>query len=83
MGEYLGTMAKLGPLAKSVCCTVVKGVLVRLMTHLCWLLLFLLLSPTEGAVGAKMVGAGSVVDGAIVATLEGSVWLVLELEWLD
>ena len=65
-----------------MCCTVVKGVLVTLMTHLCWVLLSVLLSSAEGAVDAMMVGAGSVVDGAIVATLVGAVLLVLELEWL-
>ena len=60
----------------------VKGVLVRLKTYLHWML-FVLLSLTEGAVGAKMVGAGSVVEGAIVAVLVSAVLLVLELEWLD
>ena len=71
-------MAKLGPLAKSVCCAVVKGQLQRLVTYLYWVLLFTFLSPTEG-----VIGAGSVVDGAIVAASVGAVSLVLELELLD
>ena len=61
-------MAKLGPLADSVSCAVVRGVLVKFMTDLFWVLV-LLVSAT-GAVGAEgdgMLGAASVVVVVFVA----------------
>ena len=36
LGRYLGTMAKFGPLAHRDSCTDVRGVLERLMTHFCF-----------------------------------------------
>ena len=69
-------MAKLGPLAKCfLCCS--KGVLVRLMTYFCLVLLMVLLTATVGAktVDVEAVGADAV--GAVVLALG------LVLEQLD
>ena len=76
-------MAELGPLARSVSCTVVMGVLVRLMTHFYLMLLLVLLSSAEGAVSAEEVGAEAVVDGAMGGGSVDVAWLLLELDLLD
>ena len=69
LGGYLGTMAKLGPLAKSDSCAVVRSVLVRLMTHFSLVVWLVLVS---AAVGVTPLGAGAV--GAEVLVLKVWCW---------
>ena len=64
----MGTMAKLGSLANNVACVTVRGMLVRFMTHMLWVLALVL--SAEGAVSAVdawMLGAASVVVVVLVA----------------
>ena len=87
---YFGTMPKFGPLANRDSCAGVRGVLERLMTHFCLVLLELMhvcLGPLGLWLGTTEVAKGVVAEGAGVvgtASVEGlSLALDLVLELMD
>ena len=63
---YLGVMAKLGPLARRDVCAELRGVLERLITHLCLLV----------EVAAMLVDAVDIVDAVEVVGAMGAVTAV-------
>ena len=88
MGGYLGVMAKLGPFCKRDNCSLVRGVLERLITHLSmWLVhVWLVLdggSPGAGWVAAAWVeGVGAMGVAGTLEVVEVEVELVENLDIL-
>ena len=76
MGGYLGVMAKLGPFSRRDNCSLVRGVLERLITHLSvwsvhvWVLLGLLLGGSPFVVWVAVVLVEGVGSMGVAGTLE-------------